>query len=196
MWQERLTGRLKEIGWSQAELARRSGVPYPRLRKWMSSGISHPRGEALAKIAQALKVTELWLVYGIDEAGAGQQTPLIPFDQLPEAALGSVQAQSLPSGRHAGQTRGFRTCMPDASMAPRINKGAELHCRPDEQCAPASVVLVHISESDRLVVRAMHQSSPTRVAFVPDNPAFPTYEFQLNEGYTIVARVTHVLTEL
>ena len=64
-WAKRLNDTLKKSGWSKAELARRSGVGYDSLNKYLSGKVSQPRGDSLPRLAQTLGVNVLWLREGV-----------------------------------------------------------------------------------------------------------------------------------
>ncbi len=78
-WSKRLNDTLKKSGWSKAELARRSGVPYDSLNKYLSGKVDQPRGDSLPRLAQSLGVNSLWLREGVGPQngprGGGQSTP-------------------------------------------------------------------------------------------------------------------------
>lgn len=86
-WNERLQKALADKGWSNAELARRSGVSYDSVSKYLKGGVSKPRGDALELLAVALGVDSLWLEKGIDpnELGSTGDTRSIKV-------IGPVQA--------------------------------------------------------------------------------------------------------
>lgn len=65
-WSDRLNERMQELGWKKAELARRSGVPYDSINKYLRGDIEQPRGDTLEKIAVAVGKSALWLREGID----------------------------------------------------------------------------------------------------------------------------------
>lgn len=64
-WSERLRDRLKQLGWTQTELARRSGVSKELVRKYASGAVENPRGDILSKMAKALNVTVVYLQHGV-----------------------------------------------------------------------------------------------------------------------------------
>ena len=64
-WTKRLNGALKTSGWSKAELARRSGISYDSLNKYLAGKVDQPRGDSLPRLAQALGVSALWLREGV-----------------------------------------------------------------------------------------------------------------------------------
>ncbi len=58
-WVKRLNQALRKSGWSKAELARRSGVDYDSLNKYLAGKVEHPRGDSLPRLARALGVGDL-----------------------------------------------------------------------------------------------------------------------------------------
>ncbi|UES36738.1 MULTISPECIES: helix-turn-helix domain-containing protein [Stappiaceae] len=63
-WHERIIKRRKLLGYSRAALARAAGVSYDNLNKYERGEVDHPRGDTLAKIANALGTTEGALLFG------------------------------------------------------------------------------------------------------------------------------------
>lgn len=64
-WSQRLRARLRELGWTQTELARRSGVSRELVRKYASGAVASPRGDILPKLSKALNVSVVWLEHGV-----------------------------------------------------------------------------------------------------------------------------------
>jgi phage repressor protein C with HTH and peptisase S24 domain len=63
-WGERLKAAAEELGWSAAELSRRSGVPVENIKKYLQGSVDNPRGNVIAKLATALDRPEVWLSHG------------------------------------------------------------------------------------------------------------------------------------
>lgn len=82
-WSKRASAVLARRGWTQAELARRSGQDQHRLNKWFQGRVDNPRGDALARIAAALGVNLPWLQYG--KGPAISSLPLIGYVSAGEA---------------------------------------------------------------------------------------------------------------
>ena len=72
-WSRRLNDLLNQRGWTQAELARRTGLSRENIKKYCQGSVAQPRGEAMARIAEALEVHRLWL-----RDGGGPQWRQIP----------------------------------------------------------------------------------------------------------------------
>ena len=107
-WSKRLNDRRKHLGWSQAELARRSQVSEDSVRKYCQGGVDQPRGSTIDALADALGVDRLWLRDGVspDDAPKNEQERvwLEMFRKLsPEArkalmAAGNSLTQPLDDG--------------------------------------------------------------------------------------------------
>ncbi|WP_435658111.1 helix-turn-helix domain-containing protein [Brucella pituitosa] len=65
-WWERLQQRIDELGWSKAELSRRSGINYDSINKYLRGDIDNPRGNILDKIASTIDRSVLWLRDGVE----------------------------------------------------------------------------------------------------------------------------------
>lgn len=128
-WKQRLHETFEATGWKKAELARRSGVSYDNVIKYLSGAVDQPRGDTLAKLAAALSVDPLWLEKGIDASGDIWSTvPLMGFvgaggeidpeyEQVPEDGLDQIQVPfALPGDMIALQVKGV-------SMLPRYDPG-------------------------------------------------------------------------
>lgn len=75
-WNQRIIELRKEKKLSRAELARRADVNYDALNKSERGEVEQPRGDFLARIAQALGTTEQFLRYGSE--GGGERTKITP----------------------------------------------------------------------------------------------------------------------
>jgi len=74
-WVKRLNEALVKSGWSKTELARRSGVNYDSLNKYLAGKVDRPRGDTLPRLARALGVEDFGAAgaAGAEKAGAGYQ---------------------------------------------------------------------------------------------------------------------------
>ena len=85
-WWERLDAKRQELGWSKAELARRSGIPYDNINKYLRGDIDQPRGDVLERLAGTIATSLLWLRDGIEvEATQGPALRSIPVTGIAEA---------------------------------------------------------------------------------------------------------------
>lgn len=82
---------MTELGWSKAELSRRSGVPYDSVNKYLRGDTDNPRGPILKKLADAIGKSVLWLRDGIDIDPASEAVPS-PGLMVPAAKNGKVAA--------------------------------------------------------------------------------------------------------
>ncbi len=64
-WAKRLNDVFRQSGWSKTEFARRSGVNYDSLNKYLTGKVEQPRGDSLPRLAKSLGVSGLWLREGI-----------------------------------------------------------------------------------------------------------------------------------
>ena len=69
-WAKRLNDVFKQSGWSKRELARRSGVNYDSLNKYLTGKVDQPRGDSLPRLATSLGVSALWLREGVGSKDA------------------------------------------------------------------------------------------------------------------------------
>ncbi|MDD2056305.1 helix-turn-helix domain-containing protein [Pseudomonas putida] len=60
----RVAQRMHELGWSEGELGRKSGVPQPTIHRILTGASASPRQANVEKIAKALGVTTEWLWKG------------------------------------------------------------------------------------------------------------------------------------
>jgi transcriptional regulator with XRE-family HTH domain len=89
-WWQRLDERRNELGWSGAELARRSKIPYANINKYLNGDIEQPRGSVMLKLADTIGKSVLWLRDGIDVAGP--DIAPAPGRLVPVAIAGKVEA--------------------------------------------------------------------------------------------------------
>ncbi len=68
-WAKRLNDVFRQSGWSKRELARRSGVNYDSLNKYLTGKVEQPRGDSLPRLAKSLGVGALWLREGVGPQG-------------------------------------------------------------------------------------------------------------------------------
>lgn len=73
-WHLRLQDTFNQTGWSKAELHRRAEVSYDNVVKYLSGKVDQPRGDTLARLANALNIDPIWLETGIDPS---EQTKMV-----------------------------------------------------------------------------------------------------------------------
>lgn len=89
-WWERLQQRIDELGWSKAELSRRSGINYDSINKYLRGDIDNPRGNILEKLADTVERSMLWLRDGIEQSEA--ELSRIGGRMVPVRTAGTVEA--------------------------------------------------------------------------------------------------------
>ncbi|MFK4826025.1 helix-turn-helix domain-containing protein [Paenochrobactrum sp. BZR 588] len=82
-WWNRLDQRITELGWSKAELSRRSGITYDSINKYLRGDIDNPRGNVLEKLAHTIDKPILWLRDGIELE--------LPVDAVIQTAITTVR---------------------------------------------------------------------------------------------------------
>jgi len=78
-WAKRLNDSLHQSGWSKAELARRSGISYDSLNKYLAARVDNPRGDSLPRLASALGLNIIWLRDGVGPKDSSKKSK----DSLP-----------------------------------------------------------------------------------------------------------------
>lgn len=63
-WWKRVRDELDRKGWTVLELERRTGIDKGRLHKYVTGEVAQPRGDAFARMSNALGVNEWWLRTG------------------------------------------------------------------------------------------------------------------------------------
>lgn len=104
-WADRLNRVYKKSGMSKAELARRAGLNYDIVIKYLDGQVHKPRRDNIAKLARALKVDPLWLEKGIDllgvpVAGHVRAGAFHEVDQFDQSAV--MRIPITPDPRYAG----------------------------------------------------------------------------------------------
>lgn len=79
---ERIRDARKKSGISQVDLAKRVGVSQPAVANW-ESGVHDPRRLMIAKIADALQVSPLWLASGARSAAEEDKHPAAAYIRRP-----------------------------------------------------------------------------------------------------------------
>jgi len=103
-WHERLLARLKELGWTQVELARRAKLSDPdKLYKWLDGKVRNPRGSDFEEVAKAVGWTEQELRYGPkDRPDENIESGVQPAMRLPLYEWEDLQMLGVP-GRKIAQ---------------------------------------------------------------------------------------------
>lgn len=94
---ERLKGLMHDLGWSEGELSRRSGLKQPTIHRIITGESKDPRQGNVEKLAFALGVDATWLRFG---KGAQERQP---SNVAPALQNGSVYNYPVVSWVEAGQ---------------------------------------------------------------------------------------------
>lgn len=92
-WHQRLERRRKALGWSKAELSRRSDLPYDSINKYLRGEVDQPRGDALERLAEAMGLRPAWL-----RDGDGAQLSRIPVVGVISAGEAWLPIDDHPKG--------------------------------------------------------------------------------------------------
>lgn len=161
-WHTRLLYRIAELGWSQAEFARRSSLPKERVYKYLQGKVKRPPDESdIANMAKAVGWTPAKLMYNTDllEYAGGAETVTeepLPMRRIPRydwRDVGMLTAHT--DGAKARTVKGkmpvpddddvsdeaFYTSAPDDANVPDIHKGDLLICDPKQKPIPGRYVI-------------------------------------------------------
>lgn len=200
-WHTRLLRRIKELGWTRAELARRAGVDKERLYKWLKGDVEHPRGDVLERLAGAVGWTDHFLLYGVELEQNGDRLPFYSWGDLAmldvvgrNGAPGSADSMLRPNNDVGPNA--FYTTAPDNSNAPGIMAGDRLLCDPAKPAAPGAFVVAKVAGYDapilaRYKVKKTRSGKTTAVDLVPDNDKFETVEVRRMADLKILGRVMY-----
>lgn len=160
-WHDRLNQAWTDTGWSKAELARRSDVPYDSVVKYLAGKVDKPRGDILAKLSAALGKDDLWLERGIDLEAPTRLVRLVGYIGAGQAIYpvddGGDEEVEAPANSHAstvaGKVRGD-------SMLPTFHDGWLIywskHLPPMEMVNQLAVVQV---SDGRVMVKTIRLGS-------------------------------------
>jgi len=96
MIRKRIADRMGELGLSQTELGRISGVPQPTIHRIMTGESQSPRQQNILKIAKALGVSANWLWTGKQDLFPLKTLPTTepePISARPQKRLGPKSAR-------------------------------------------------------------------------------------------------------
>jgi SOS-response transcriptional repressor LexA len=217
-WHERMVKLMNERGWSQTVLAERSGVPYHQITKYARGAVDQPRGSTISKIAEALDVSEQFLIFGVDSADK-----LFNYDKLPNVEeslrvpkvtlkdLSNYKAghdilsiwsgdMSTPIDRAHGASC-FTVDVDDNSMLPQFSVGDTLLCDPEATIEPGDYVLALANGSEKAVFRkyrlakAAGNGTP-RIELRPLNADYPIDLIDTDHPGRIICRCMAVIKNL
>ncbi|MCM2455325.1 helix-turn-helix domain-containing protein [Rhizobium sp. CG4] len=115
-WWERLAEEIKALGWSKAELSRRSEISYDNINKYLGGDVDQPRGDTLERLALAIGRTEQWLRDGADDGV--KVTTLYPLDLVPVPVVGKVEAGAFRQVDELDQSEAHTLSMPRDTRFP------------------------------------------------------------------------------
>lgn len=131
-WYDRLQEAFEETGWTMAELARRSGVSYDLVTKYLAGKVKQPRGDVVDKLAGALQLDPDYLARGVQaDAPRSSSIPIVgylgagavvepDYEQVPPEGLDHVDLPfAIPDDLIAFRVRG-------TSMQPVYRDGSTI----------------------------------------------------------------------
>lgn len=89
-WWDRLAEEIERKGWSGKELARKSGIPYANINKYLNGKIEQPRGDILRRLAEAVGKSVLWLRDGMEIDEGSEAAPSLRLEAV--RVVGKVEA--------------------------------------------------------------------------------------------------------
>lgn len=161
-WYGRLKEAMDERGWSMAELARRSGVPYDSINKYLRGDIEQPRGDTIDRLAKAIERDPLWLREGLEKSNAviGEKIQREPgwepptFIPLYGQAVGGEHGEFVLNGNKLADilappslshTHGaYAVSVAGDSMSPRYEDGETVFVDPRKRVIRGDYVVVQI----------------------------------------------------
>ncbi len=210
-WSHRLKEACERQGLSYAQLSRATGISSESINKYIQGAVDQPRGNTIDILADTLKVSKFWLLYGIDNGDHSLAIPLSPSQsdvhQVPfygfKAGMGGggVIAVERPETYWpipVGYLKQLRLESSDLiaivvegdSMSPTLESGDQvLINRSDRNPAGAGIFAIH--DNDTLVVKRVEKipsTEPARLKLISDNPHHGTYEV-LADDTNILGRV-------
>jgi SOS-response transcriptional repressor LexA len=173
---ERIIAKTKELGISQVELAKRTGLTKGAVNQWFK-GISAPNGENLLKTSIALGVTPEWLQFGKESMARVVDTS-IPAEALPMTArrlapvISYIQAghwvelvDAYPMGSGFEQIEIDAKWSPHSfvlkvrgdSMSPTLTEGAYIVIDPAVEHKHGSIVVVRQNGDTEVTVKRLQK---------------------------------------
>lgn len=180
---DRIRTRREQIGMSQAELARRSGVSAASVNDWESGKTQNISGAALLKAAQAMGVSPGWIVAGDDEQD-GDGVAAVVQRRSPAQEIGRRMRFLRQAAKVTQSELGERTGLSQATIARYETGSAAMPL--DTASGVASALGVELSE----LVGGGEGA--------PQAPADPSQATRPDRGIliTAVTMVEEVLAEL
>lgn len=190
---KRLAAKLEELGWSENELKRRTGVSQPTIHRIITGESQDPRQSNVEKLAKALGVSAHWLRHGgptevsVKESGARYEPNVEPGPEItsPYRAVkivgtaqmgaegywhaldegdGVVDIPSRDPGAYALRLRGD-------SMAPAIRSGWIAVCEPNGRLVPGEYVMIRLRDGESML-KLLGYANDVEVGVLSVNPAY------------------------
>lgn len=124
-WWQRVEAKRKERGWSKAELARRARISPTNMTKYLAGKVAQPRGDAIQRIAQALDVNTLSLLWGGLEAD-GLNIVYFAAHGDPDHAIGLGESLQQPM-LTTNYDKLLQAALVEEPFAFTVAKGATVH---------------------------------------------------------------------
>lgn len=219
-WWQRLSARLYDLKWSKADLARRSGVAYDSVNKYLRGAVDKPRGDILEQLSRAVGRDSKWLLFGdlsrstiapAEAMAAKKYFPLdanitrssyVTWDQLPRYSdlEGGFERFStrLSLLNYVSQHRYFSVPVPDRSMEPEFRLNEILICEVDAVCNPDDCLIISLkSDNDvyfrRFKIAATGRDPNVQGILKPCNPVFPEIQIRRDNPVKILGKIVGYL---
>jgi transcriptional regulator with XRE-family HTH domain len=219
-WWQRLSSRLFDLKWSKADLARRSGVAYDSVNKYLRGVVDKPRGDILEKLSRAVGRDTRWLLFGdfsrasstpAETMEAKKSFPLdasvtrsryVAWDQLPRYSdLESGFERYSPRFNllnYVSRHRYFSVPVPDRSMEPDFRLNEILICEVDTICNSNDYLIVSVKSDNFVYVRRFQLISSRRDpelqgVLKPSNPGFPEILMRKDNPVKILGKIVGYL---
>lgn len=170
-------------GWSQADLARESGIVAQTISAIETQRRPDPSASTLVPIADALRVSLGYLVTGIDDA----RVRIVSRRQL-EARVSASDFDS-SSDTLAGKDEIVEVQVAGECMEPTIAAGDWV--RVDPAVTPTVGSVVVLRQNGELTLKRLRRQNG-KWLLVPDNPAYPPLEI-LPQSADVVGVVVNVV---
>jgi len=190
---KRLAAKLQELGWSENELARRSGVTQPTIHRIITGESQDPRQANVEKIAKALGVTAQWLRHGgSSEAGIKDARSAYEQNVEPGPEIVSPYREIKILGTAQMGTEGYWYALSEAdgvvdvpsrdpgayalrlkgdSMAPAIRSGWIAIVEPNHRLVPLEYVMIRLHDGE-CMLKELLQATDEEVVVQSVNEQF------------------------